>query len=63
MRRTEGRNMTGTISVIIVLYSKNSFLSYDNELSFWKNLLIKCYYNLKSIGVREDVNYGIDAAM
>lgn len=39
----------------------NSFLSYDNELSFWKNLLIKCYYNLKLIGVREDVNYGIDA--
>ena len=39
-----------------------SYLSFDNDLPFWKSLLIKSYYNLKGIGVREDVNYGLDAS-
>jgi KUP system potassium uptake protein len=39
-----------------------SYLSFDNDLPFWKSLLIKSYYNLKSIGVKEDVNYGLDAS-
>lgn len=39
-----------------------SFLSFDNDLPFWKSLLIKSYYNLKGIGVREDANYGLDAS-
>ena len=38
----------------------NSFLSYDNNLPFWKSLLIKSYYNIKAVGVREAVNYEID---
>ncbi len=38
----------------------NSFLSYDNNLPFWKALLIKSYYNIKAVGVREAVNYEID---
>lgn len=38
----------------------NSYLSYDNKLSYWKNLLIKSYYNLKLVGVQEGVNYGLD---
>lgn len=38
----------------------SSYLSYDNTLSFWKNLIIKSYYNLKLIGVQEGVNYGLD---
>ncbi|MDQ6482549.1 KUP/HAK/KT family potassium transporter [Dyadobacter sp. LHD-138] len=40
----------------------NSFLSYDNNLPYWKNLLIKSYYNLKLLGVQEDVNFGLDAS-
>ena len=40
----------------------NSYLSFDNHLPFWKALLIKSYYNLKGIGVKEDVNYGLDAS-
>ncbi len=40
----------------------NSFLSYDNNLPFWRALLIKSYYNLKSVGVREAVNYEIDSS-
>lgn len=50
------RNDIGDYRFIV----SNSFLSYDNDLSFWKNLLLRLYYNLKVIGVREDVNYGID---
>ncbi|MBL4678712.1 MAG: hypothetical protein JKY70_21340, partial [Mucilaginibacter sp.] len=38
----------------------NSYLSFDNELPFWKALLIRTYYNLKGIGVSDDVNYGLD---
>ncbi len=38
----------------------NSYLSLDNDLPFWKALLIRSYYNLKSIGVSDDVNYGLD---
>lgn len=38
----------------------SSFLSYDNMLPYWKNLLIKSYYNLKTLGVKEDVNFGLD---
>jgi KUP system potassium uptake protein len=38
----------------------NSFLSYDNSLPYWRNFLIKSYYNLKLIGVREDVNFELD---
>jgi KUP system potassium uptake protein len=38
----------------------SSFLSYDNTLPYWKNLLIKSYYNLKLLGVKENVNFGLD---
>lgn len=38
----------------------NSYLSYDNKLPFFKNVFTKLYYLLKSVGVKEDVNYGID---
>ena len=40
----------------------NSFLSYDNKLPFWRNIYIRLYYTLKSIGVREDENYGLDSS-
>ncbi len=49
--------MTPRILAFIVT---SSFLSYDNTLPYWKNLLIKSYYNLKLFGVKEDVNYGLD---
>jgi KUP system potassium uptake protein len=38
----------------------NSFLSYDNDLPFWKTLLIRSYYNIKAVGVTEAVNFEID---
>jgi KUP system potassium uptake protein len=38
----------------------DSFLSYDNKLSQWKNLLLKSYYSLKKIAVREEENFWLD---
>ena len=52
------RNPIGGYKFIVV----NSFLSYDNELPFWKNILIRAYYILKGVGVKEDINLGIDAS-
>ncbi|MFC4211092.1 hypothetical protein ACFOWA_07865 [Pedobacter lithocola] len=49
-------NHIGDYKFIII----NSYLSFDNELPFWKALLIRSYYNLKGIGVSDDVNYGLD---
>ena len=49
-------NHIGDYKFVII----NSYLSFDNELPFWKALLIKFYYNLKGIGVTDDVNYGLD---
>lgn len=38
----------------------DSFLSFDNDMPFWKNLLVRSYFNLKSIGVKEAANFGLD---
>jgi KUP system potassium uptake protein len=51
-------NDIGDYKFIII----NSYLSFDNDLPFWKSILIKSYYNLKGIGVTEDVNYGLDTS-
>jgi len=51
-------NHIGDYKFVII----NSYLSFDNELPFWKALLIRSYYNLKEIGVSDDVNYGLDAS-
>ncbi len=50
------RNPIGGYKFVVV----NSYLSFDNQLPFWQNLFINSYYNLKSVGVREDVNFGLD---
>lgn len=38
----------------------DSFLSYDNDLSFWKRFIMKTYFNLKHLGVKEAVNFGLE---
>jgi KUP system potassium uptake protein len=38
----------------------DSFLSFDNDMPFWKNLLVRSYFNLKAIGVKEAANFGLD---
>ena len=38
----------------------NSFLSFDNALPFFKNIIMKLYFLIKRISVREDLNFGLD---
>jgi KUP system potassium uptake protein len=38
----------------------DSFLSFENELPFWRNLLMKSYFTLKMLSVKESVNFGLD---
>ena len=38
----------------------DSFLSFDNKMPFWKNFIMKSYYNLKRLSVKEEVNFGLD---
>jgi KUP system potassium uptake protein len=37
-----------------------SFLSYENDMPFLKNILMKSYFNLKYLGVKESINFGLD---
>jgi KUP system potassium uptake protein len=37
-----------------------SFLSYDNDMPFIKRFVMKSYFNLKLLSVKEAVNFGLD---
>jgi len=49
-------NQIGDIRFVLM----NSFLSYDNALPFFKNLIMKLYFVIKRLSVREDLNFGLD---
>jgi len=38
----------------------DSFLSFENAMPFWKNFIMKSYFNLKYLSVKESVNFGLD---
>lgn len=38
----------------------DSFLSYDNRMPFWKNFIMKGYYNLRYLSVKDHINFGLD---
>lgn len=38
----------------------DSFLSFENDMPFWKNVMMKSYFFLKHLGVKESVNFGLD---
>jgi len=38
----------------------DSYLSNENDLPKWKNLLLKLYYNIKKIAVKEEENFGLE---
>lgn len=38
----------------------DSFLSFDNDMPAWKRFIMKSYYNLKHLSVRESINFGLD---
>jgi KUP system potassium uptake protein len=37
-----------------------SFLSFDNDMPFRKNFIMKSFFNLKLLSVKESVNFGLD---
>lgn len=37
-----------------------SFLSFENAMPFWRNFVMKSYFNLKYLSVKESVNFGLD---
>ncbi len=37
-----------------------SFLSFDNALPFWKRFVMKSYFNLHFLSIRESVNFGLE---
>ncbi|MFC4230976.1 KUP/HAK/KT family potassium transporter [Parasediminibacterium paludis] len=38
----------------------DSFLSFDNDMPFWRNFIMKSYYNLKHLSVKEHINFELD---
>ena len=37
-----------------------SFLSYDNNLPFWNRFVMKSYFNLRFLSIREQANFGLE---
>jgi KUP system potassium uptake protein len=37
-----------------------SFLSFENDMPFLKNFIMKSYFNLKYLAVKESINFGLD---
>jgi KUP system potassium uptake protein len=37
-----------------------SYLSYDNDLPWLKRFIMKSYYNLRSLSVKDAINFGLD---
>ncbi len=38
----------------------DSFLSFENEIPFWENLIMKSYFNLRLLSVKDSVFFGLD---
>ena len=50
------QNKIGDFKFILM----DSFLSYDNRIPFWKNFIMKAYYNLRYLSVKDHINFGLD---
>ncbi|MBI3238455.1 MAG: potassium transporter Kup, partial [Flavobacteriia bacterium] len=38
----------------------DSFLSYDNKMPFSQNFIMKSYYNLRHLSIKEHINFELD---
>jgi KUP system potassium uptake protein len=38
----------------------DSFLSFENDMPVWRNFIMKSYYNLRKISVKDYINFGLD---
>lgn len=50
------KTLTGDFKFVV----RDSFLSFDNNMPFWKNFIMKSFYNLKYLSVKEQVNFELD---
>jgi KUP system potassium uptake protein len=50
------QTLVGDFKFIIM----ESFLSFDNDMPAWKSFIMKSYYNLKKLSVKESINFGLD---
>ena len=39
---------------------QQAFLSYDNALPFWKRFVMKSYFNLRFLSIKEAANFGLE---
>ncbi len=39
---------------------QQAFLSYDNALPFWKRFVMKSYFNLRFLSIKEPANFGLE---
>jgi len=53
---TYQRSSIGDFKFVI----RQSFLSYDNNMPFWTNFIMKSFYNLKYLSVKEEISFGLD---
>ncbi|RRJ90844.1 potassium transporter Kup [Flavobacterium macacae] len=51
-----GQSTAGDFKIII----RDSFLSYDNNMPLLTDFIMKGYYNLKHLSVKEESNFGLD---
>jgi KUP system potassium uptake protein len=52
-------NVPGDIRFVL----QSSFLSYENDLPFKQNFIMRAYYFLRRwLSIREDAAYGLDAS-
>jgi KUP system potassium uptake protein len=49
-------NKTGDFRFLLL----ESFLSIDNDMRFTKRFMMKSFFNLKLLSVKEEVNFGLD---
>ncbi|MGZ8557647.1 MAG: KUP/HAK/KT family potassium transporter [Chitinophagaceae bacterium] len=51
-------NKTGNYTFML----GDSYLSPDNDMSKWKNILLNLYFNIKQIAVKEEENFGLEVS-
>ncbi|NBX78828.1 MAG: potassium transporter Kup, partial [Flavobacteriales bacterium] len=49
-------NISGDFRFVVM----QRFLSFENELSFFKNFILKAYFILKKISLADEKEYGLD---
>jgi KUP system potassium uptake protein len=57
-RSSEGSNMIGDFSFVVM----EKFLSQDNDLPFWEQLMMKMHFLIKDYSLSEEKGFGLDTS-